>query len=187
MDALAGYGSESSSSANEEIPSNQKSSLIGLLGSPLSGTDDDHQVESPRNLPKRQKVQDAGCNETLGQIIPLPPTTTTCGTSIVHLDEDYLSSMLKSLRDDERSHRNSTVAQKLRSANDSFSGQTIARNARSQSNYCNPRFFEIVRDRFIIEKPLQSRAKHASSGLKVYEKQLFRTGQEDGLEDGLEC
>jgi len=187
MDALAGYGSESTSSENQEISSNQKSSLIGLLGSPLSGTDDDDQVEAPCNPPKRQRLQDAGRNEMFEQTIPSPPTTTTCGASIAHLDEDYLSPMLKSLRDDEtsianRSYLNSTVAQKLRSANDSIPGQTLAQNARSQSDYYNPRFFQIVRDRFGIEKPLQSRAKHASGGLKQYEKQLFQTGHVDGVE-----
>ena len=188
MDALGGYGSESSSSANETTASNQKSSLIGLLGSPLSGTDDDdQQVESPRSRQKRQKVQDVGRNDTFEQIIPAPPTTSTCGTSIIHLDDDYVSQILNSLRDSEtsianRSYFSLSVAQQLRCANESIPRQTVTQNARSRSDFYNPRFFQIVRDRFRIEKPLQSRTKHASSHLKQYEQQLFQTGRVDGLE-----
>ncbi|CAJ1946090.1 unnamed protein product [Cylindrotheca closterium] len=188
MDALGGYGSESSSSANEKKASNQKSSLIGLLGSPLSGTDDDdQQVEAPRNPQKRQKLQGVGRNETFARSIPSPRTTSAYGTSIAQLDEDYLSPMLKLLHYDETSKANMScfrlsMAQKLRSANESMSCQTLAQNVRSQSDYHNPRFLEIVRDRFRIERSLQSRAKHVSSDLKQYEKQLFQIGHVDGLE-----
>ena len=181
MDVLAGYGSDSSSSSsNKEFPMRSKSTLIGLLGSPLSGSDDDDEIEASRNRRKRRKVLNDDGIEAFENILPSPPTTVAGGKSIVHLNEDYLSPMLKSLHFSELSKNVSAPnllaaqARKLKSTSESATGQVLAMSVRSQKDYYNPLFFQILRDRFNVEVPLQSRTRLNSNALKEYEHHFSR-------------
>ena len=167
MDALAGYGSESSSSGSGPT---KKSSLIGLLGSSVSGASDDEELKNP-NYPVKKNhdtkyVGEKAVTQQMIMMIPSAPTSSTCGSSILHLETDYLSPMLKSLCHDE-------MTQSSRPTCDSFSDQTLMQNARSETSYYNPRFFRSMVDRFGINVPLQSRAQNFSCQ-KDYEQQLFQ-------------
>jgi hypothetical protein len=182
MDALGGYGSDSSS--EEETPAKaetQGNSMVALLGEASSDDSDNGAAnntdKTPKPPAKRQKVEASiTTNESPKPILPAPPITATSGASMIHWDIDYLA-QLSPINNDPEEMGTSKLAQKLEKLSATVgSKKTWADHLKTQHEFHNPRFFQSVVDHFGIQRPLGSQAKYANSvALQDYEVDLFKS------------
>jgi hypothetical protein len=182
MDALGGYGSDSSS--EEETPAKavtQSNSMVALLGEASSDDSDNgganNADKTPKPPAKRQKFEASKMtNESPRPMLPAPPITATSGASMIHWDIDYLA-QLSPISKDPHEMRTSKLAQKLEKLSATVgSKKTWADHLKTQQEFHNPRFFQSVVDHFGIQRPLGSQAKYANSvALQDYEVDLFKS------------
>jgi hypothetical protein len=182
MDALGGYGSDSSS--EEETPAKavtQSNSMVALLGEASSDDSDNgganNAAKTPKPPAKRQKFEASKMtNESPRPMLPAPPITATSGASMIHWDIDYLA-QLSPISKDPHEMRTSKLAQKLEKLSATVgSKKTWADHLKTQQEFHNPRFFQSVVDHFGIQRPLGSQAKYANSvALQDYEVDLFKS------------
>jgi hypothetical protein len=184
MDALGGYGSDSSS--EEETPAKavtqSSNSMVALLGEASSDDSDNgganNTGKTPKPPAKRQKLEASKMmtNESPRPMLPAPPITATSGASMIHWDIDYLA-QLSPINKDPHEMRTSKLAQKLEKLSRTVgSKKTWADHLKTQQEFHNPRFFQSVVDHFGIQRPLGSQAKYANSvALQDYEVDLFKS------------
>ena len=180
MDALAGYGSDSSSEQDapkteETKSSNSLSALLGADSSDSDGDSDDGEEEKSQDVKKsftslqsksqqpvvkRQKVQDDRSPKST--TLPKPPITSRSGPSMIHWDIDYLAKTEAYVQCDE-SESNNEVSQKLERLAATLDGRSYADHLKTQHEFHNPRFFESVVEHFGIKNPLGSHAMHSNT------------------------
>lgn len=171
MDALAGYGSESSSESegnNNGNDNNQKSgALSGLLGYEESSDDSDDQSPLPDKAPppaaKRRRTQ----QETKTSV--LPPPALGQNDSIIYWDVNYLA---EAPRSEEKITSSSAIelSQKLEKLATNLK-VSWAEHLKAQHEFHNPHFFESVVEHFGIA-PLGSQIRN-NFVMKDYERELF--------------
>lgn len=179
MDALAGYGSDSSLEEDvtktvETKPNNSLSALLGADSSASDGDDSDGEDEKSQDVKKsfnslqstsqqpvkRQKVQD---DQSPKSTLPKPPTTSRSGPSMIHWDIDYLAKTEGYVvQCGDGSENNTEVSQKLERLAATLNG-SYADHLKKQHEFHNPRFFESVVDHFGIKNPLGSHAMHSNN------------------------
>jgi hypothetical protein len=182
MDALGGYGSDSSS--EEETPAKavtQNNSMVALLGEASSDDSDNGAAnntdKTPKPPAKRQKLEASiVTDDSPKPMLPAPPITATSGASMIHWDIDYLA-QLSPINNDPDEMGTSKLAQKLEKLSATIgSKKTWADHLKTQHEFHNPRFFQSVVDHFGIQRPLGSQAKYANLvALQDYEVDLFKS------------
>jgi hypothetical protein len=166
MDALAGYGSDSSSSSSEGSngkTNNHKSALSGLLGSASDDSDEQSKPQSPPP-PKRLRME-----ETQKLVLPPPPLDKK--QSMIYWDVNYLVGAVRSADKLTTTTSTSELSQKLEGLANSLK-VSWADHLKAQHEFHNPHFFESVVEHFGIAKPLGSQIRNDVS-TKEYELDLF--------------
>ena len=180
MDALAGYGSDSSSTSAEtsalqhsRTTNNPLAALIGATGSDSDSSDDDapQQQKSVTAQPvsKRQKIEK---EKPMSKPILPPPETSE--NSLYLWDKDYLKRPRGTKTSDKDSHQNTkALSEKLAKIAQSLE-ISWADHLKSQHEFHNPHFFESVVEHFGIADPLGSQITNEfSRSLQPYERELF--------------
>jgi hypothetical protein len=184
MDALGGYGSDSSSSDNlqeEEKPKNALSSLLGAASDDDddSSNDDNNQETLKAQLPpsKRQRLEEKA---TPKFSLPSPPTSS--GNSMIHWDVNFLKGDNNNITDDCTTISTPAakdLQDKLERLTASIQDVSWADHLKAQQEFHNPHFFESVVEHFGIAVPLGSQMEgDASSVLQPYELDLFPRTQQ---------
>lgn len=182
MDALGGYGSDSSSEmeqigAKPDLQSNSMVDLLGEAGSDGSDSDDAKTIDLTLKPPaKRQKLETSTLIAEAAPIpiLPAAPITSTSGSSLVHWDLDYVA-QLSTTHEVRNETRTSELAAKLEKLTTTIGcNNTWADHLRTQQEFHNPCFFQSVVSHFGIQRPLGSQAKFANATpLQDYEASLF--------------
>mmetsp|Transcript_80585 Transcript_80585/g.121081 ORF Transcript_80585/g.121081 Transcript_80585/m.121081 type:complete len:178 (-) Transcript_80585:64-597(-) len=176
MDALAGYGSGSSSES--EAAGQKKNPLSGLIGTASDDDDESSQDERPVKPPptKRQRKE-----EPQRPSFPVPDTTKH---SVTLWDTNYLSEKKQYTTDSSGGGNNQGLSDKLEKLAKSLK-ISWAHHLKEQHEFHNPHFFESVVEHFGITDPLGSQMfGEISRPLQPYEVELFPTGNK-GLGDSL--
>ena len=187
MDALAGYGSDDTSSSEAHLPA-RTNNLFDLLGSAAA---DDSEEEShggtgmdtvpctPQSTPPAQTVQSES-PQALKTFVPLPAPILSTGDndSTIYWTIDYLKQPVKkggtllSLdepvpTEDEWNAKLQHLASNLSSNNNHW-----ADHLRAQHEFHNPHFFASVVDHFGLKESLGSMV-DSGHHVEAYERQLF--------------